>query len=873
MSQARTPPSRLRIGVITGDLAGMKGSEPHAAIMRARIRTLASRGDSVTVFRLPEPGDESEGSLESFEQQREVLADSGDIHLVKLPPDMEIVPGDMTDEQLSLRIFHAVRAEEMDCLYFDLKGGLAYFTLLAREMGIFPADTQCFLFAEEPLAWQAATNRRFLENLSEVAVDFRERYCVTHADGLLFSGHGLPLWMKETGWALPARSAVLPIPLPMERMTPPDSGNAASPSPLQELTYIGGATFREGLTLFCDALDQCVADGQPPACVSFLGEFGRVLGEHSGGMILRRARKWPFELKLLPNLSLRECIRYVLENSCLTVFPALAANAPVEIAMMLQHRLPFIATRVGGIPEMIAPEFHDRALCDPDPRLLASGIRAWFENPVQPVRPALSPDEIEAAWRDHLNGVAARVSQPPTSDPASIPAASPLVSIVLVHHDRPELLGQALDSVRAQTYPHVELILVDDGSSLPGVAPVLDALEPEFSERGWHLLREPNRYLGAARNVGIRASRGEFVIFLDDDNVLFPEAVASFVDAIQYSGSDICTCFSKLLFDDLPPGPDHVGHIHYFPLGGSLDLSLFHNTIGDANAIIRRSVFDQIGFLIEDYGYTCHDWEFFVRALLHDLKVRLIPQALYWYRQDGRGMYRQSHWYENRQPILKLFREHRFEGLDHLVDLALSSHVGDFDRESFQHNRLFDPADRMILNLRVYEPGSDAALEHLAAIADAEGRPETGIGLRSRVHLSPEELQARDLAKTRPILNDEDVELAANETGLKRALSLRGHLERVECISEGGVRIVGWVAHMNPGNPLPHVALFLNGSLLGVTAPDTIRPDLAAGFDAPHLNQTCAQFTFVGPAELTGSDTLVGIALNRRGRFHTLTQN
>jgi glycosyltransferase involved in cell wall biosynthesis len=78
--------------------------------------------------------------------------------------------------------------------------------------------------------------------------------------------------------------------------------------------------------------------------------------------------------------------------------------------------------------------------------------------------------------------------------------------------------------VAEQTYPNIQLVVVDDGSPQADVPAALDAVESqyEFARRGWSLLREENRYLGAARNRGVRESKGEYILFMDDDNVAKP---------------------------------------------------------------------------------------------------------------------------------------------------------------------------------------------------------------------------------------------------------------------------------------------------------------------------------------------------------------
>ncbi len=94
--------------------------------------------------------------------------------------------------------------------------------------------------------------------------------------------------------------------------------------------------------------------------------------------------------------------------------------------------------------------------------------------------------------------------QPPEAATLVPTAASdlPLVSIVIAHRNRPALLGAALSSVELQTYPNIEVVLVDDGSDEEPALQYLDELADYFRERQWKLVFSENNFLGAARNLG-----------------------------------------------------------------------------------------------------------------------------------------------------------------------------------------------------------------------------------------------------------------------------------------------------------------------------------------------------------------------------------
>ena len=99
--------------------------------------------------------------------------------------------------------------------------------------------------------------------------------------------------------------------------------------------------------------------------------------------------------------------------------------------------------------------------------------------------------------------------------------SQPLVSILIPCFNAAPWLGVALDSCLAQTWPRCEIILVDDGSSDDSVR-----LARAYESRGVLVLTQPNRGASAARNAALRSAGGEFIQFLDADDLLAPEKIA-----------------------------------------------------------------------------------------------------------------------------------------------------------------------------------------------------------------------------------------------------------------------------------------------------------------------------------------------------------
>jgi glycosyltransferase involved in cell wall biosynthesis len=780
----------LDVCVVTRELYGYAPMSDAGASLIGIAQQIAATGDRVTLVWIP-----PDGRISDAERER-LTAYYFERFLIKLEIIVEcrhVLPIITGIGKQSAVIYYYLKENKFDAIYFGLEGGLGYYTILGRELGLFERGAQIYVIVHGPLVWQADADRFFLRDLHEVTVAHMERYCIEAGEFLLYTSEAGFDWIKNTKqWHVPARLQLLPSMRPRQwegtSVEPPGSRR------IDEIVLLAGADFHKGLTLFCDALDRLARTMPSRLKVTALGDFGRILGEHTGGLLVRRARKWPFEINLLPRLTEEEYLAYLQGRTRLAVIPAFASLTPMWVMTCLEEGIPFVATRVGAVPELIHPTSHERCLCEPQAAALAERIAAALAEPQAPARPAITLEAKRKAWRDHLDMVAETATAAGAKPRKRKPRKNlPLVSIVMVHHDRPHYVRQAIAAVEEQDYPNFELILVDDGSLLPESHALLDELEPEFKKRGWRILREENRYLGAARNAGVRVAKGERILFVDDDNALFPNAVSTFVHAMDSSAADICTAFQKVFYGPSIPPDDSIGSIQYFPAGGSLDLGLLLDSFGDANAMIRREVFDKIGYQIEDYGYTAQDWEFFLRAVLAGLKLRVIPEPLYWYRSSAEGMYRSSHWYSNRLPILEVFRKHGFAGLDHVYDLVLSTFVGDFEINGYRENLKFSISDERFLRLSKLEPNSDEAFELLAEIAAMEGRPDTALVLLGRMQRA--DYRNRVMDRLAPMAEG-DKALADLTTGLSS--------EKVLSAAELREFVIGSLASRDPA-PLSYV--------------------------------------------------------------------
>jgi glycosyltransferase involved in cell wall biosynthesis len=166
--------------------------------------------------------------------------------------------------------------------------------------------------------------------------------------------------------------------------------------------------------------------------------------------------------------------------------------------------------------------------------------------------------------------------------------AAPLVSIVVNNYNYSQFLSRSIGSALAQTYPHVEVVVVDDAST-DGSQDIILA----FGQRVTPVLKELNAGHGAAFNSGFAASRGEIVFFLDADDYLYPRAVevairefAPGVAKVQYR-LDLIDGAGRIM-DSFPPPEVKFDDGDVVPL--LLSMGRYEGTVTAGNAFSRHAL-------------------------------------------------------------------------------------------------------------------------------------------------------------------------------------------------------------------------------------------------------------------------------------------
>jgi glycosyltransferase involved in cell wall biosynthesis len=193
------------------------------------------------------------------------------------------------------------------------------------------------------------------------------------------------------------------------------------------------------------------------------------------------------------------------------------------------------------------------------------------------------------------------------------------VSVIIPTFNRRAAVGEAVASVCAQRDGACEIIVVDDGST-DGTA---NALQREFGA-SLHLLRTTNRGVAAARNLGVSASTGELIAFLDSDDLWLPEKLGAQVAFFaEHSRAEICQTDEMWVRKGVRVNP--CAH-HRKPSGDIFEASLRLCLVSPSAVMLRRSLFERVGGFDETLP-ACEDYDLWLR-ILRDTPVWLIDRPL-----------------------------------------------------------------------------------------------------------------------------------------------------------------------------------------------------------------------------------------------------
>ena len=299
----------------------------------------------------------------------------------------------------SRAVERALAGTRHDCLLFHEFMADGWACLQKRA----PGGPPCGMVTHGSALWVDEGNGVVVAEGPRAQVYDMERQCCELADFLVSPSRYLLDWMRGRGWKLPTESRVIP------NFTSAFAGDAgATPhrrapdaAPPRELVFFGRLEERKGLRVFCEALLRL-----PPRLLE--GRQATFLGRE-GGYSVEQVREWllpltraGLRLAFHTNLDAPGARGYLCGEGRLAVMPSLRENSPCVVSECLESGIPFLASAIGGGPELARPG-DEGCFVPPDAAQLAARLGHILANGLpRPALPRHAPAGIFDAWQDLL---------------------------------------------------------------------------------------------------------------------------------------------------------------------------------------------------------------------------------------------------------------------------------------------------------------------------------------------------------------------------------------------------------------------------------------------------------------------------------------
>jgi glycosyltransferase involved in cell wall biosynthesis/GT2 family glycosyltransferase len=646
----------MRVCIVTEELVGLPNSGGIGTAFSELAGMLAANGAEVQVLvcRAAEWAPELRTSIAQRAQ-----ADGYGVHFLDLH-QYAWAPHDAAKRAFC--VYQYLKGGAYDVIHFADYLANGYYCMLARSQGLAFGSTLLVTQMHGPSRWAMLENKRMYQSFEDLKIDHMEREQIRLSDQVIAPSHYILQRAAQLGFSLAGTPLVIKncfgrlAQAGKTRRLAPGSAH----TPITELVFFGRHEDRKGIALFCDVVDRLAPVlAQHHISVTFLGGLGLVRGQPSGVYLLERAHEWPLDIQVLAYLDRDQAARYISRRPGALVLMPSVENSPYTVVEAMAAGVAFVTSNEGGAAELMATRDRTRFTADLTARAMAAQVQKFIDTGAR----AAAFDETAAAVADawlvfhaQAPGQLSRLRRADQRRNAK-KTRTPKVVLGITHYERPAKLLDAIWSAVRQTYTNLEIVVVDDGSKSPEAVASLKLVQQILARVGGRLIRQPNKYLGAARNAIAAQSQSDYLIFLDDDNMAKPELVQTLVDAALASNADVTTCMSHFMpearrADAIARLDAYTDPLSYCPTVGPVAVGLFENCFGDATALIRRKTFDDIKGYTELHGVGYEDYEFFLRCKQAGKTVTVCPEQLYIYEIGKTGMLAAgSHWC-NQQRIL-----------------------------------------------------------------------------------------------------------------------------------------------------------------------------------------------------------------------------
>lgn len=280
---------------------------------------------------------------------------------------------------------------------------------------------------------------------------------------------------------------------------------------------------------------------------------------------------------------------------------------------------------------------------------------------------------------------------------------SPFISIIVPIYNTEKFLEETIESVLNQSYSNWELLLIDDGSTDKSAEICKKYVTQD--ERIFYFHKQ-NGGQASARNLGIKKSKGEWIGFLDSDDLWLPSKLTDQIEDVKRNNPDFIYGLGYYYYPERQEPLEPYDWISGERSGQQFFDILFHSCAVNTNTVLfKRALIDQVGYFDEDdIVRGTEDWDLWMRIALHVNKIYGSPKRNVFYRIHDQGIHLQNvrmlrgkiaiyEQYDNHSKVSRLtrIRQYRYVFRELINYLAEENRLDEIPSE-FKRFKQKDPA-------------------------------------------------------------------------------------------------------------------------------------------------------------------------------------
>src|SRR2546430_3391799 len=307
----------------------------------------------------------------------------------------------------TLEVYRALREKPPDLVIVDDWRGLGWAAMRARQGGLALTETAFVVHCHGPARVLAEFAQKVPDTVARFGEEVTERASIELADAVVSPSAWLLGWMDAHGWPVPEAAETIQY---VRQSVALDEAPRRAPSgaPIGRVAFFGQLREGKGIRIFLEALAALEPKLLQGKELLFLGSAtARWPTERILDAVGPELKTGLAGVHVHTQLEREEALEELCKPGTLAVIPSLLDNAPNTVSECIEHGIPFVAARTGGIPELVAVADQSRVFSGATAEDIARGLGVALasEDGIEPAKHGRDPGEALAAWLELVESV------------------------------------------------------------------------------------------------------------------------------------------------------------------------------------------------------------------------------------------------------------------------------------------------------------------------------------------------------------------------------------------------------------------------------------------------------------------------------------